>query len=93
MDLIISIITGLLSGGGIGGAVKRLSMGKLGNLLTGGLGGLLGGLGQMGSIPGLDGILGGLTGDPTGDVAAAGAAGGGILFTVIGFIKNMILKK
>lgn len=90
MEIIISIITGLLGGGGIAGALKKLSIGKMGNLLTGGLGGLLGGLGNMGP---LSEMLGGLTGNPTGDAAVAGAAGGGILMTIVGFIKNMVLKK
>ena len=90
MEIIISIIAGLLGGGGIGGALKKLSMGKMGNLLSGGLGGLLGGLGNM---PGLGGILGNLTGDASGNAAVAGAAGGGILTMIIGFVKNKFLKK
>ncbi|MGJ8658095.1 MAG: hypothetical protein ACSHX6_16735 [Akkermansiaceae bacterium] len=90
MEIIISIIAGLLGGGGIGEALKKLSLGKMGNLLTGGLGGLLGGLANT---PGLGDLLGNLTGDPQGDAAVAGAAGGGVLMTIIGFIKNMILKK
>lgn len=75
----------------MGGALKKLSMGKMGNLLTGGIGGLIGGL--QNHIPGLGEMLSGLTGNPSGDAAVAGAASGGILVTVIGFIKNMILKK
>ncbi len=91
MEIIISLIAGLLGGGGMGGLLKKLSLGKMGNLLTGGLGGLIGGLHDK--IPGLGDLLGNLTGNPQGDAAVAGAASGGILMTVIGFIKNMILKK
>jgi hypothetical protein len=91
MEMIISIIAGLLGGGGIGGAISKIGMGKMGNLLTGGIGGAIGGLSEK--IPGLGDALSGLTGDPAGDAAVAGAASGGILVTVIGFVKNMILKK
>ena len=91
MEIIISIIAGLLGGGGMGGLLKKLSLGKMGNLLTGGLGGIIGGLHDK--IPGLGELLGGLTANPTGDAAIAGAASGGILMTVIGFIKNILLKK
>lgn len=90
MELLISIITGLLSGGGIGEAAKKLSLGKMGNLITGGLGGLLGGLGEKSGS--LGDLLGQMSGEPTG-AAAAGVAGGGILMTIVGFIKNVILKK
>ncbi len=89
MEIIISIITGLIGGGGVGGALKKISMGKTGNLLTGGLGGLLGGLG---SLNGLSSILPQLTGDPAGDAAVAGAAGGGILTTIIGIVKTKFLN-
>ena len=89
--MIISIVAGLLGGGGTGGILKKLSMGKMGNLVTGGIGGLLGGLQHY--IPALGDMLSGLTGDPTGDAAVAGAASGGILMTVVGFIKKMILKR
>ena len=91
MEMIISIIAGLLGGGGIGGAVSKLSMGKMGNLLTGGIGGLIGGLHEK--IPGLGEMLSGLTGEPNDDAAVAGAASGGILVTIIGFIKNKFLNK
>ncbi len=91
MEIIISIITGLLGGGGVAGALKKLSLGKMGNLITGGLGGLLGGLGQNSGA--LSDILGQMTGNTAGDAAVAGAAGGGILMTIVGFIKNKLLKK
>lgn len=87
LNIIISIIGGLIGGGGVGGVLRKLSMGKMGNLVSGGLGGLLGGLG------GMSGLGGGLTGDPMGDAATAGAAGGGILTTIIGMVKNKFLNK
>ncbi len=88
MEILISIITGLLGGGGMGGILKKLSLGKVGNLVTGGIGGLLGSLPQLGGL--LEGI-GGLTGN--GSTAVAGAAGGGILMTVVGLIKKLLIKK
>ena len=91
MEMIISIIAGLLGGGGVGGALKKVGMGKIGNLLTGGIGGAIGGL--QNHIPALGEMLSGLTGNPQGDAAVAGAASGGILVTVVGLIKNMLLKK
>jgi len=38
VEIIISLVTGVLGGGGVGGALKNLSMGKMGNLVSGGLG-------------------------------------------------------
>jgi len=87
VEIIISLVTGLLGGGGIGGVVKKLSMGKMGNLVSGGLGGLLT------NIPGATDMLGSLTGEPAGNAAVAGAAGGGILTAVIGMVKNKFLSK
>ncbi len=90
IEIILSIVGGLVGGGGVGGILRKLSMGKMGNLVSGGIGGLLGGLGGM---SGLTDSLGGLTGDPMGDAATAGAAGGGILTTIIGTLKNKFLNK
>ena len=88
MGLIISIIAGMLGGTGVGGILKKLSTGKLGNLAAGGIGGLLGGLG--GSV---GDILGQLTGNPTADAAVGGAASGGVLAMLFGLVKNYLLKK
>ena len=84
MELIISIIAGMIGGTGAGGVIKKLSTGKLGNMISGGLGGLLGNLG---------GLLGSTGGDPNIGAAAGGAAGGGILMLIFGLVKKSLLKK
>jgi len=85
VEIIISLVTGVLGGGGIGGAMKKLSMGKMGNLISGGLGGLLT------NVPGATDMLGSLTGEPAGNAAVAGVAGGGILTAIVGMVKNNFL--
>ena len=86
VEIIISLVTGVLGGGGVGGALKNLSMGKMGNLVSGGLGGLLT------NIPGAAEMLGNFAGDETGTAAATGAIGGGALTAIIGMVKNKFLN-
>lgn len=86
---IISVASGILGGNVAGSLLKQFSLGTIGNSILGLLGGGIGAslLGMLGIDGGggmdLSGILGSI---------GSGAAGGGVLMAIVGFIKNMINK-
>ncbi len=91
LPIIIQLISGAAGGNALGAAVKNLSLGKLGDTITG----LIGGIGGAQLLA----ILGILTGgggmDATavaGDVVGGGA-GGAALLAIVGAIKNAMSKK
>ena len=91
LPIIIQLISGAAGGSALGAAVKNLSLGKLGDTITG----LIGGIGGAQLLA----ILGILTGgggmDATavaGDVVGGGA-GGAALLAIVGAIKNAMGKK
>ena len=94
---VVKIVGGLLGGNVLGGLLKKVSLGGLGNSIIGMLGGgLAGPLAEMLGIGGgaeaaeaassmdMGAILNGL---------GIGAAGGGGLTTVLGIVKSMFGKK
>ncbi len=90
LPLIIQLVSGAVGGNAVGSIFKNLSLGGLGNSIAGIVGGGLGGslLGMLGmgiGGGGMDaaGILG---------TVASSAVGGGVLMTVIGFIKRLMGK-
>ena len=84
LNIIISIIAGLVAGHGTGAANQNTSLGPLGNSVTGALGGLGGGiLGAL--IPALQ-QLG--TGNLNGGNVGGGALGGIILTAIVGALRN-----
>jgi hypothetical protein len=96
MELIIQLVAGLIGGNATGAAARGVSLGTIGNSITG----LIGGFGGAQ-------ILGMLTGGGAEAAAAAaeaatssgfdlnnllGGAGGGVIVTaIIGFIKNKMM--
>lgn len=103
MDLtaiIVSLIGGGLGGNGVAAVSKKVSLGPVGNTISGAIGGWLG-VWLAGLVPGLSGLVTTAT-----DVAAAGGfdfgtllgqgavglVGGGLLTAIAGGIKNATAK-
>ncbi len=84
LNIIISVIVGLIAGHGTGAANQNTSLGPLGNSVTGALGGLGGGLvGAL--VPALQQIgTSGINGSNVG----GGALGGIILTAIVGALRN-----
>lgn len=90
---ILKLAGGAVGGNLIGGVLKKLSLGALGNTIVGMLGGGIGAelLKHFGVIAQKAGEAGGsfdLTEILT--QVGAGGAGGGVLMTVIGVLKSML---
>ncbi len=96
-SLLIQLISGAVGGNVAGAAMKKLSLGTVGNSIVGILGGGLGGqlLGMLGM-----GGAGEAAASATGSLdigsivasAAGGGVGGGVLMAIIGFIKQAMGK-
>jgi len=90
LPLIISLVSGAAGGNLAGKILKKFSLGTLGNSIVGILGGGLGA--QLLNMLGISTASGGT------DIASiigslvSGAAGGGVLMTIVGFIKNAMSK-
>lgn len=90
LPLIVQLVSGAVGGNVAGAALKKLSLGTLGNSIVGILGGGLGGQ--------LLGMLGISTGGETMDVAgivgniAGGGVGGAALLAIIGAVKQALAK-
>jgi len=87
---IIQLVSGAVGGNVIGSIFKKISLGGLGNSIAGIVGGGIGGqlLGMLGM--GLGG--GGMDAAGIAGTVASSAVGGGVLMTVIGFIRRMMGK-
>ena len=90
LPLLVQLVSGAAGGNAAGAAMKKLSLGTVGNSIAGVLGGGIGGqlLGMLGMASGagdmdMAGIVGSL---------ASGGVGGGALMAVIGTIKNQMTK-
>ena len=90
IPLIIQLVSGAVGGNVIGSVFKNLSLGGLGNSIAGIVGGGIGGqlLGMLGM--GLGG--GGMDAAGILGTVASSAIGGGVLMTVIGFIRRLLGK-
>ena len=89
LPLLLQLLGGLGGGNALAATLKKLSLGPLGNTLTGLLGGLAGGqltglLNLATSGGDITAILGNLVG---------GGLGGALLTLVVGLIKNAVSKK
>lgn len=92
MEWLVPIITQIISGaigGNIAGAVKKLTMGSTANTVTGGIGGII--LGQLMNFASTGGME--TMANTVINQALAGGGGGIILTAIIGFIRNMMVKK
>ncbi|MGB1309791.1 MAG: hypothetical protein ACPG47_01205 [Leucothrix sp.] len=92
LPLIIQLVSGAVGGNVIGSVFKNLSLGGLGNSIAGIVGGGIGGqlLGMLGM--GLGGDAGSMDAAGILGSVAGSAVGGGVLMTVIGFIRKMMGK-
>lgn len=93
-QLIISLVAGAIGGNAVGMAAPKLSLGTLGNSISGIVGGGLGG--QILSMLGAGGVAaaagGGMDiGSIIGSLASGGV-GGGVIMAVIGLIRNGMAK-
>ena len=90
LPLLVQLVSGAAGGNAAGAAMKKLSLGTVGNSIAGVLGGGIGGqlLGMLGMGWGAgDMDMGGIVGS-----LASGGVGGGALMAVIGTIKNQMTK-
>jgi uncharacterized membrane protein YeaQ/YmgE (transglycosylase-associated protein family) len=90
LPLIIQLVSGVVGGNIAGSAIKKYSLGTLGNSIAGILGGGIGGqllslLGVATSGGSLDlaGIIGSI---------ASGGVGGAVLMVIVGLIKKAVSK-
>lgn len=101
LSLIMQLVFGGAAGLGTGKLAGRLSLGQTGDAIVGAVGGIAGTwLAQW--IPGLDGLIGGMTaevGSAGGiDLAAlagqalTGFVGGGVLTALVGYLKNKVVR-
>jgi uncharacterized membrane protein YeaQ/YmgE (transglycosylase-associated protein family) len=91
-SLLIQLVSGAVGGNAAGAAMKKLSLGTLGNSIVGILGGGLGG--QILAMLGTGGDAAGAA--DAGSIVssiAGGGVGGAVLLAVIGAIKNAMAKK
>src|SRR5262245_1253474 len=89
-SLLIQLVSGAVGGNAAGAAMKKLSLGTVGNSIVGILGGGLGGqiLGALGIGAGGDGAM------DAGSIVssiAGGGVGGAVLLAVIGAIKSAMV--
>ena len=88
LPIVIQLVSGGLGGLGAGKVLPKLSLGSLGDVVSGILGGVGGaqilGLLGIGGGAGIGGILTSILG---------GAVGGGVLMAIVSFVKKLITKK
>ena len=96
-SLVIQLVSGAAGGNIAGAALKKASLGTVGNSLVGILGGGLGGqlLGMLG-IGGVDAGVAPASAMDIGSIVtsvAGGGAGGGVLLAIVGMIRQQMGKK
>ncbi len=89
LPLIIQIVTGIIGGHAVSGALKQTALGTVGRSIAGALGGV-GGTAILASLGAGDmtGAMGALAGS-----AISGVAGGGIVSGGIGAIIGLLKKR
>lgn len=92
INLIISLVSGIIGGNIAGAAMKEKSLGPIGNSITGILGGGLGGiilqlLGLFNQAGGADINMESILSN-----IGSGGVGGALLMIIIAFIKNAMQK-
>lgn len=93
MSLIIQLISGAVGGNAAGAALKKYSLGPVGNSIVGILGGGLGG--QLLALLGAGGAgaataAGGLDAGAIVSSIAGGGIGGGVLMWIVGLIRHQM---
>ena len=94
ISLIIQLVSGAAGGNIVGSVLKNLSLGTVGNSLSGVVGGLLGGK-ILGSLVGPGAVAaasGGLDISAIIGQVLSGGAGGGVLMAIVGLIRSMMAK-
>lgn len=93
-SLLIQLVTGAVGGNVAGAAMKKFSLGTVGNSIVGILGGGLGGqlLGMLGG-GGADAAAGGADMGSMLSSVAGGGVGGAVLLAIVGAIKQSMGKK
>jgi uncharacterized membrane protein YeaQ/YmgE (transglycosylase-associated protein family) len=91
-SLIVQLVSGAVGGNAAGAALKKLSLGTVGNSIVGILGGGLGGqiLAALGM--GADGA-GAMDAGSIVSSIAGGGVGGAVLLAIVGAIKNAMAGK
>jgi hypothetical protein len=91
--LLIQLVSGAVGGNIAGAALKKFSLGTMGNSIVGILGGGLGGqiLGMLGAGGG-DAAAGGAGMGSILSSVAGGGVGGGVLMAIIGVIRQSMRK-
>jgi len=91
-SLLIQLASGAVGGNAAGAALKKLSLGTVGNSIVGILGGGIGGqlLGMLGM--GGDAAAGATDMSSILSSVAGGGVGGAVLLAIVGFIKNSMGK-
>ena len=95
VSLIIQLLSGAAGGNVAGSLLKNLSLGTLGNSLSGVVGGPIGSFILAKLIPGMGAVSGaaGAGGLDIGSILgqiAGGGIGGGALMAIIGLVKSMM---
>lgn len=85
-SLVIQLVSGAVGGNAAGAAMKKLSLGTVGNSIVGILGGGLGG--QILGALGMDGGGGAMDAGSIVSSIAGGGVGGAVLLAIIGAIKG-----
>ncbi len=99
-NLVISALFGAAGGNALGGIVKKLNLGTIGNTLAGGIGGWFAAqVAAMFSVSDMAAPLAGMDGAVNGfdfaglvTTALAALAGGGVLTGMIGMAKKMMRR-
>ena len=94
VSLIIQLLSGAAGGNAVGGILKDMNLGAVGNTLAGLVGGVLGGT-FLGPLIGPDAAAaasGSLDLPSVIGQVVSGGAGGGALMAIAGFIRSVMAK-
>jgi uncharacterized membrane protein YeaQ/YmgE (transglycosylase-associated protein family) len=95
-SLLIQLVSGAVGGNAAGAAMKKLSLGTVGNsivgILGGGLGGQLLGMLGVGGAGEAAAAAGGMDIGSTVSGVAGGGVGGAVLMAIVGFIRQKMSK-
>ncbi len=89
--LLVQLVSGAVGGNAAGAAMKKFSLGTVGNSVVGILGGGLGG--QILAMLGMGGGDGAMDAGSIVSSVAGGGVGGAVLLAIVGAIKAAMAKK
>lgn len=99
VSYIVQAVAGLIGGNAAGAAAKNVSLGPVGNSITGALGGLGGGQILAALAPSLSGAADAAAGSGGFDIGAlvaqvaGGGVGGAVLTAIVGWVKKTFMSK